>query len=327
MKLKTQVELKDCPFEINYQSKILSIGSCFSQEMAQKLDDLKFFVIQNPCGITFNPLSMLSCIKRCYSPHSLLRNEIINSENLFVHPDFHGKFSHPDKEMVINKIQDSTQNLRESTKGIDTVILTIGTSWVFVKKDTQKVVNNCHKIPQSQFVRTLLETKEIYEALVEMKSQIESSSEKKVNFIITLSPVRHIRDGLIQNQRSKSRALEAIHLFNDAFANVYYFPSYEILIDELRDYRFYKEDMIHPSDQAANYIYSLFEKFVLASKEYGLRQEVKTLMNSFNHKPLHPDSKEHQVFKENLIKKMKKLERDNPTIDFTKQISDLEKTV
>ena len=323
MNLKTQVTLEDWPFEINYQSKILSLGSCFSQEIGQKLSDLKLSIIQNPCGITFNPLSMLSCIKRCYLDDSLLINEIIKSEELYVHPDFHGKFNNTVKEKVNYNIQSSLQVLRKVAQDIDNVILTIGTSWVFVKKDTQKVVNNCHKLPQEQFDRVLLRVEQIFEALQQIKSIIEDKSSKEVNFIITLSPVRHLRDGLIQNQRSKARALEAIHQFSEAHKNVYYFPSYEILIDELRDYRFYKEDMIHPSPLAVQYIYQAFEAVVLSDKEASLRKELATLVNSYNHKPLHPGSINHREFKHKLVDKMKRIQNQYAAIDFSKEIKNL----
>lgn len=323
MKLKTQVELEDCPFEISYQSKILTIGSCFSQEIAQKLSDLKFSVIQNPCGITFNPVSMFSCIKRCYSNDSLLGKEIIKSNNLFAHPDFHGKFNDSKEEKVIHNIESSMQTVRSAAQDIDTVIVTVGTSWVFVNKDTQKVVNNCHKLPHGQFERVLLELDMILNSLNELKKTIEKASHKRVNFIITLSPVRHLRDGLIQNQRSKARALEAIHLFTDAFENVYYFPSYEILIDELRDYRFYKDDMSHPSSLAVEYIYDLFQSKVLAQDEKKLRQQVKTLIDSFHHKPIHPESTAHLEFKKKLKEKMINLDNDQIGIDFSEEIMSL----
>ena len=319
MNLKTLVHIKKSHFEINYQSNILSLGSCFSHEIAKKLFDLKYNVVQNPCGITFNPISILSCIKTCKSKDSLLESSLKNVGELYAHPDFHGSFNDLSPSRTLIKINRSINSAKPALKTIDTVLITLGTSWVYKSLKTGDVVNNCHKQPAKLFERSMLNCKQVFNALDDIKLEIEESSDKYVNFIMTLSPIRHIKDGLIDNQKSKATALVAIHDFVEKHDNVHYFPSYEILLDELRDYRYYKDDMIHPTPLAINYIYQLFEKHYLKSEDAALREKISKINLGLQHRPIHPDSKQHIAFKMQLLENITQLEKENSGINFDKE--------
>ena len=321
MNLKTTVHVNDLEPKINYNSKLLFLGSCFSKEIGQKVHSLKYKVAQNPCGITFNTISTLSCIKRCISGDSLPMNTLFESKKLYCHQDFHGSFSNPDSEKALNAMNTSLKSARETIQSVDYVIVTIGTAWVFERKSTGEIVNNCHKQDQNEFDRVLLSTFKIEESLIEIRSEIQSFSSKPVKFILTLSPVRHIRDGLVENQRSKATALTAIHNCVDAFDDVFYFPAYELILDELRDYRFYKTDMLHPSELAVDYIFSKFASHCLDEKEKSLRSRISKINASIDHKPIHGLTSAYENFVQDLFSKMDALEKEFSFLNFENERS------
>lgn len=319
MRFHTEITIPQPNRKIDYLSPIFSIGSCFSTEIGSKMARLKYKVLQNPCGITFNPISMVSCVRACLSGNSLPESEHIFHNSLWCHPDFHGSFNHTDKikhqELINNSLFKASQYLTTT----QIFIITLGTSFVYRYQSTNRIVNNCHKMPDNVFQKELLETSEILKALVEVKDLVESHASHPVQFVITVSPIRHLRDGLVENQRSKSRALEASHQFAELAENIQYFPSYEIMMDDLRDYRFYNEDMIHPTPQAVNYIYDIFEKHYLEEKESSIRARIQNINNSLGHKPLFPDSENHQVFKNQLLNKIEKIESEFPHISYEQE--------
>ena len=255
MQFQTQVSISDSPFKIKYGDRVLSLGSCFSVHVADILTKLKYDVFQNPCGITFNPFSIFSCIKRCINGNSLLQEELIQSGNLWTHPDFHGSFNNISPNQVSNTIDKSISEAHGFIKSVDYVFITLGTAYVYNFLKTGKLVNNCHKLPADMFERKLQNVEDITQCLNDIITLLTNHSSKPVRFILALSPVRHIKDGLKENQKSKASCLIAIHNVCDQFENVQYFPSYEIILDELRDYRFYNEDMIHPTSTAIKYVF------------------------------------------------------------------------
>lgn len=319
MRFQTEITIPQPYRKINYLSPIFSIGSCFSTEIGNKLADLKYKVCQNPCGITFNPVSMLSCVRDCFSGISLPEDQHFFHEGMWRNPNFHGSFNDPDKVKHQKRTNDSLANSSEFLKKAQIVLITIGSSFVYRWEKTNQVVNNCHKLPKIGFKRELLDVNVILEALQGIKSLIDKTSTESKLFVITVSPIRHIRDGLIENQRSKARAIEAAHQFSESCSTIQYFPSYEILMDELRDYRFYKEDMIHPSRQAIEFIYNAFENHYLEPSEATLRKQIKIITSGIRHKPLFPDSDKHRLFKSDLINKMELLENSYNYISFKEE--------
>lgn len=292
--LRTEVEIQELTSKMKYSDRILSLGSCFSVEIAEKLKSLQYQVLQNPAGITFNPKSIASTIKTIINCNSLPDNSLDCVNGIWSHPDFHGSFNGINETTVLRNIDNSIKKAHDFCKDINYVFITIGTSFVFEEVETQKIVNNCHKRPNNLFERRLLSVGEILQSLIDIQTSLDAYSNNEIQYIITLSPVRHIRDGIQANQRSKSAALTAIHDFIDKTETAHYFPSYEIMIDDLRDYRFYKDDFIHPNNLALQYIYQKFECFGLDESESKVRKKVLGISNRQNHNPLFPDSEAHK---------------------------------
>jgi len=325
--LRTQLSLELSDSKIRYSSNILSIGSCFSVSIGQKLANLKYNIVQNPAGITFNPVSILSTIRACISGNSLPENKLFLHNGLWSHPDFHGSYNHPDKLTYTSNANSSLHVASDQLKKVNFVFITIGTAYVFEDIETDTIVNNCHKKPASHFRRRLLDIEEIEKTLYSSIQLIDEYSDQSVHYIITVSPVRHVRDGLQENLRSKSRLIEAVHKTVESHKNASYFPSYEIMIDDLRDYRFYKPDMIHPSDLAVDYIYEKFSDMWLDPTQSHLREAVSDIYKSLNHSPLFPDSEAHAKFKSALSKKMENLQSQHSHIDYTTELQDIQKTI
>ena len=294
MQFRTSIEISQfLPF-ITYDSKILSLGSCFSEHIANKLSNSKYQVLRNPFGITFNPISTLSCIKSCIKANSLPEESLIQEGDLWVHHDFHSSFSHHDKQIALENMNTQVLSTHNYLPEVDVVFLTVGTSWVH-ELDGQ-IVNNCHKRPQQLFNKRLLSTDEIFEALSGCIQLLGENTSKDPIFIFTLSPVRHIKEGLANNQLSKANALVAIHQLCKENHNAIYFPAYEILIDDLRDYRYYKDDLIHPSDMAIKYVFHCFEAAHLDPEEKPIREEIAKVMKAISHRVIHASSTSHEKF-------------------------------
>jgi len=294
--LRTEIEIQEISSKIRYSDKILSLGSCFSVEIADKIKSLNYQVLQNPAGITFNPRSIETTVKSIISGNSLPDTSLDLVNGLWSHSDFHGSYNGIDKDEVILNINNSIAKSYDFLKNVNFVFLTLGTAFVFQELASQKIVNNCHKRPNNLFERKLLSVSEIFNSLTDIKTNLDAHSNNEVQYIVTLSPVRHIRDGLTENMLSKSTSLLAIQEFVKTFKSVHYFPSYEIMIDDLRDYRFYKNDYIHPNGLALQYIYQKFEKFGLGKSEENIRKMVSNIKKRENHKALFPDSQAHKDF-------------------------------
>ncbi|MBT8230773.1 MAG: GSCFA domain-containing protein [Saprospiraceae bacterium] len=325
MHFRTSIELKEYHRRISYNSKILSLGSCFSENIAERLAYSKHQVLINPFGITFNSKSILTCIKSCFSGISLPEDALIQVDDLWVHHDFHGSFKHSDKQKALGNINNNIKAAHQFIKDIDVVFLTVGTSWVY--EIDGHVVNNCHKRPQHLFNKKLLTPEENLHALKHTMEILTKASSKPPLFILTLSPVRHLREGLVNNQLSKANALIAIHQLCMEKENVVYFPAYEIVLDDLRDYRFFREDLTHPTDMAVEYIYDCFEKAHMNNSEKEIRREVQKVMKSFAHKALHQSSKSHQSFLKTLLHSMTILENKYPFLDFSKEKDTINKSI
>ncbi|NNL91675.1 MAG: GSCFA domain-containing protein [Saprospiraceae bacterium] len=316
IKWRTTIEIQELEPKILYSQKILSLGSCFSVEIAQKLKSLQYQIFTNPAGITFNPISILTILKRVFSSDSLPEDQLNNQNGIWSHSDFHSSFNKSNKEDYILNANLNLSRASEFIRQTEYVFITIGTAFVFEDLKTGNIVNNCHKRPSNCFKRQLLTKEQIKEALSEIKQLLDDNSQKEINFIFTLSPVRHTRDGIVENMHSKAICLNAIHEFINENDRCHYFPSFEIMIDDLRDYRFYKRDLIHPNDLALDIIFNRFEKFGLFEKEEDLRNRIKNVNQSLQHKPLFPDSEEYKKFEKNRTQKINDLTSQYPWMQF-----------
>ncbi len=291
----------------------MSLGSCFAVNMGEKFHYFKFQIVTNPFGIIFNPISIEKLMERAIKHIEFTENDIFFHNDLWHCFEIHSELSHPDKEEFLAKmnalIKLINQQIRQSTH----FIITYGTAWVYRNKSSDAIVANCHKVPQNQFDKEILEI-----AIIEKSIQNTIALIQKVNpncaFIFTVSPVRHIKDGFVENQRSKAHLISAIH--NSQFTIHSYFPSYEIMMDELRDYRFYADDMLHPSKVAINYIWESFLNHYIDKGCLTTMQEIDAIQKAMTHKPFNPNSSIHNKFLENLKTKIMNIQKTHPMIEF-----------
>lgn len=313
MEFTTKIPIPTTENPIDYDSKILSLGSCFAVNIAEKLDYFKFQNCCNPFGILFHPLAIYEIIRRSVSGQTFTAEDIVNHNDLWHSLDAHSDLSHSDKEILLLNLNTALNQTRESIQNATHLILTYGTAWVYRYKTSGKVVANCHKIPQSQFEKELLSVDAIIESIAQTMALVRDVN-PDCRVIVTISPVRHIKDGFVENQRSKAHLIAAIHsLGHEAFE---YFPSYEIMMDELRDYRFYASDMLHPNPTAIDYIWERFSTTHIDAIAAPVMVEVDSIQKALRHKPFQAESLAHQDFLAKRDQRIAQLEAKFPQIKF-----------
>ena len=315
MKLQTKIPLKRATRnQIDYQSNLLLLGSCFSENIGDKLRYFKFQSTQNPFGILFHPKAIENLItnainKKAYSSDDLMyQNEVWHSF------DAHSSLSSANESVLLSKINSAISLTSKKLEEASHIVITLGTSWVYRFIETDTIVANCHKIPQKKFLKELLTVAEITESLEAIIVLLKSVN-KNVSITFTVSPVRHLKDGFIENTQSKSHLISAIHTIINK-QNVSYFPSYEIMMDELRDYRFYAEDMIHPNKTAVNYIWGKFVDTWFSEETNSTMKEIDEIQKGISHRPFHENSEQHQQFLLKLEQKKSSLQERLPFINF-----------
>ncbi len=301
---------------MNYDSQIFSIGSCFAENMGEKFSYFQFQNTVNPFGIIFNPVSIENMVSR------VVNNQKFTDEDIFFHNDLwhcfevHSKLSHSDKEKFLTNLNDLLESAHNQITTSTHLIITYGTSWVYRNKSSKKIVANCHKVPQSQFDKEILSVETIEKSIQNTIDLIRKIN-PNCHFIFTVSPVRHIKDGFVENQRSKAHLITAIHeIINCQLSIINYFPSYEIMMDELRDYRFYAEDMLHPSQTAIDYIWVRFFENYISEENHATMEEVCSIQKALAHRPFNPDSDSHKRFLSNLNDKIIRLREKFPHFRF-----------
>ena len=314
MQFRTQIPVSKSDFPIDYHSGIVSLGSCFAENIGEKFDYFKFRNSVNPFGIIFNPVSLETIIRRSLQKHYFTEDDIFYNNDLWHCFEVHSELSTADKELFLKKLNQTLDEFHKLLIESSHIIFTLGTAWVYRNVENGQIVANCHKVPQKQFTKELLSVAQIEESIQNIISLITSAN-KEAKFIFTVSPVRHIKDGFVENQQSKSHLITALHqTLNTDFSA--YFPSYEIMMDELRDYRFYTEDMLHPNQTAIDYIWVRFFENFVAEKEFQLMQQVCDIQKALHHRPFNPESESHQKFLNNLQKKITVLQKQLPHIRF-----------
>ncbi|HQE33090.1 MAG TPA: GSCFA domain-containing protein [Flavobacterium alvei] len=316
MQFRTKISIPQSDFPIDYDSKILSLGSCFAVNMAEKFDYFKFENTCNPVGILFHPLAIEKLIDFAVSGKQFCAEDVFFHNERWHCFDVHSDCSHSNKDELLlnlNTILETTRlQITESTH----VIITYGTSWVYRNIATKEIVANCHKVPQKQFGKELLSVGAIEKSIQNTLDLIQKVN-PKATIIFTVSPVRHLKDGFVENQQSKAHLITAIHTaINQQLSTNNYFPSYEIMMDELRDYRFYAEDMIHPSQVAIDYIWQRFSETSISEESLSVMKEVETIQKGLQHRPFNPNSESHQQFLSKLQDKMMQIQKQFPQIQF-----------
>ncbi len=297
------------------------MGSCFAENIGKRLVACKFPVMLNPFGILYNPLSIAAALRR------IVAGELFTEESpeLAFHGErwhsmlHHGDFSRRDKSSLLAAVNGSIESAREHLSGIDLLTLTLGTAYVYRRKSDNMVVGNCHKIPGTEFTRSLLSVGEAVDAIAEAFEQVRSIS-KDAKMLLTVSPIRHIRDGAHGNQVSKAVLLLAVEELKRCFpGRVFYFPAYEIVLDELRDYRFYAEDMVHPSDVAAGYVWECFRSSYFNGVTDSLASQVEEISRALLHRPFDAEAQSYKDFKQKILTKIVSLKEKYPFFDFSNE--------
>lgn len=309
MQFRTQIPIAKINSPIDYYSKIMSLGSCFAVNMSEKLDYFKFQNSCNPFGILFHPLAIEKLISYALEKKTFTEADIFFYNERWHCYDAHSDLSNADPIELLADLNGIIQSTQKQLAQATQVIITYGTAWVYRNNESREIVANCHKVPQKQFEKELLAIDLIQKSIQNTIGLIQSIN-PEAKFIFTVSPVRHIKDGFVENQLSKSHLIAAIHqvlLSEYCQLNSEYFPSYEIMMDELRDYRFYAEDMLHPNQVAIDYIWKRFKETNIAETALATMEEVETIQKSLSHKPFNPNSESHQKFEAKLKDKIIKL--------------------
>ncbi len=319
MKMMLDIDIKSPSEKINYSSKIFLIGSCFTEHIGNRMQELKFSLLQNPNGILFDPISVSRSLLSYIENKRYLRSDLLYLNELWQSWNHHSVFSRLEAAEVLININKSQQNAHDFLKQSDWLIITLGSSFSYLLTEGGQSVANCHRAPAQWFNKHLLSIEETHIALIKAVEQMQAFN-PKLKIIFTISPVRHIRDGVIENNRSKSRLIEAVHTIVEKFKNCYYFPAYELVIDVLRDYRFYDIDLVHPNYAATDFVFDKFKQNFIDEEAQELTEEIKKIVAGSKHKPFQPDTQSHQTFLNNYFIKVKLLQQKYPHLDLEKEL-------
>jgi len=297
----------------------MMMGSCFSEHIGEKMSDRKFKINLNPFGILYHPLAISAAIDRMLENKPFCSEDLRFENDRYVSFFHHGKFNHTDQQIMLKNINDAFETGREQLLVADYLFITWGTAFGYsLKEAVNNVVANCHKIPGNQFEKQLTDTSKIIQEYQQLFNRLIDIN-PNIKIIITVSPVKHLKDGLIDNNISKSVLLLAAHHLKTQIESTSYFPAFELIHDDLRDYRFYAKDMAHPSEEAIEYVWNFFKKTYWDDTTVELNKKIEDVLNAVKHRPLHPENKAHQVFIESIKNKVEDLENDYPFLDFGKE--------
>ena len=318
MNFTTTVPVATYEYPIEYNSKLVSLGSCFAENMGDKFEYFKFQITTNPFGIIFNPASIEKLVDRVVNQRLFTEADIFFHNDLWHCYEVHSELSCSNKEEFLERLNLTIQQSNHQIIQASHIIITYGTSWVYRLNSTTEIVANCHKVPQKEFTKEIL-SPEILQQSIQNTITLIQKINPDCRFIFTISPVRHLKDGFAENQRSKAHLISALHtLLNTAHCALHtnYFPSYEIMMDELRDYRFYADDMLHPSQAAIDYIWIRFFENYVNSNCFATMQEVCTIQKGLAHRPFNPNTESHQQFLVTLNQKIIRLHAEFPHFQF-----------
>lgn len=308
---QTKVEIPISEMKIGYEDRIMTLGSCFAQNIGQKMQDVWFETDINPFGVLYNPVSIQKSIELLIENKTFTESDLFENRGLWQSFSHSSLFSDITPEKCLSKIDERYIPACNFLKEAGFLLITFGTAWVFEEKTSGKVVSNCHKLPAKYFVRRRLTVNEIVNDYSELISRIQSLF-PKMNLIFSVSPIRHWKDGAYENNLSKSTLLLSIDELQKQFPHVQYFPAYEIQMDELRDYRFYAADMLHPTDVAVDYIWKRFSETYFDDITQKIKKEMEQLHADLSHRPLQPDTEDFLLFKNSVEKRKLKILQEYP---------------
>jgi len=318
MEFQVPINIPVLPQPIGYGDRILLTGSCFTEHIGNSLKDWKFDVQQNPNGILFDPASVASSLISYIDPKIYVEDDLVYFNELWQSWQHHSRFSHVDKEECLTAINASQQRAHDFLKKANWLVITLGSAFSYRLRDGQPVAN-CHRAPAQAFTKHLMTIEEINTALDGCLHQLRYLN-PELQVIFTVSPVRHIRDGVVENNRSKVRLLEAVHHLVGKFDRLYYFPAYELVIDVLRDYRFYDIDMVHPNYPATQFVLEKFAASCISEESQRVMEEVKKIVIARKHKAFQPETNAHKQFLASFREKTAELARQCPYLDLREEL-------
>jgi len=319
MNFRTKVELPEKGAEIRHSERIMLFGSCFAENIGNLLLENKFRCDVNPFGILYNPMSIASALHQLMEREAYEKKDFFEAEGRWHSWMHHGDFSSSSQEEALAKVNSRFVKAKSVFAKADWLMVTFGTSYVYIHKDTQEVVGNCHKMPERMFTRLMLDVKTIVE---EWQGVLEKCREVNpdLKVLFTVSPIRHAKDGMHGNQLSKANLLLAIDELCRTCSGCFYFPSYEIVMDELRDYRFYADDMLHPSPMAVEYLWKCFSKCYFSASTREVMKEWAEIRRGLEHKPFDPESEAYRNFLSQIVLKIARIKEKLPYLEVQKEL-------
>lgn len=325
MKFHYEFDIKKAPHPIRHPQQLMLVGSCFTENIGEKLRRHKFNVLENPNGILFNPVSVTEAIE------TYINNTIIAETDLFLHNEtwhswkHHSRFSGITAQEAVDKINASTSAAHQWLKHTDHLLLTLGSAWLYTLTgeapnavEGSTAANN-HKAPAAWFRKRLMRAEEVVSLFNNLLEKLRAFN-PELQLIFTISPVRHLREGVIENNRSKAVLIQAVHELVAQHGNTYYFPAYELVVDDLRDYRFYAEDLVHPNYQATQYVWEKFTEACMNTGTKELMKEIAEINLAFQHKPFNPLTSQHLHFLKSYLTKTKALQDQHPYLDLKNEL-------
>jgi len=315
---RTIVNCTPSPEKIGYNTSFLMLGSCFAENLGARLQQLKFNVVVNPFGMVYHPAPAAYQLGRIITGKTYTVDELQHHNELWYSFDHHGRFSHPDALTCLGQINHELKQAHDQLAHSKWLFVTFGTAWAYCLKSSKRFVTNCHKFPTSEFERICFDMERICSIWTKTITRLRRFN-PAIKVVFTVSPIRHLRDGAHENQLSKSILLLAVDQLNHKKENTSYFPAYEIVLDDLRDYRFYTENMTHPNVAAINYIQQRFCESYMTEDTLQIMKTVGDIVKAAAHRPLHHSS-EYRKFADNFLEKIAKLKQQMPHLDFTEEI-------
>ncbi len=319
MEFRRELDIHRFKETISIKDPIMLTGSCFSDNLGEKMIHNKFRVMHNPNGILFNPISIANSLTAYITNRPYDRNMIFQHGEWWASWDHHTRFTHTDPDALLAIINNAQQAAHDFLKQTKWLMITLGSAWVY-QLDNGSIVANCHKVPADQFRKKILPFEEVLSVLDNVIHRLFLFN-PDIRIMFTVSPVRHLRDGFVENNRSKAVLIQAVHHLVDKFDKLYYFPSYELVIDDLRDYRFYSEDMVHPNYQATEYVWQKFQGACLDGHTINVLKEINLINAAKAHKPFYPESEAHQKFRKKQLESLQRLKLEHPHIDWEPELA------
>ncbi|HSK12427.1 MAG TPA: GSCFA domain-containing protein [Phnomibacter sp.] len=324
MDFRLELHIKPWKRSIDLQDRIMLLGSCFTEHMAAKLSLHRFCVVENPHGILFNPVSITNALRAYADGRKYTVEDLFYFNGLWYSWDHHGRFAHADEMVALKMMNEEAGKASEFLKDADWLIITLGSAFVYELRTgtdlhpsgKEQVVANCHKVPAAYFHHRLLTSHEVANVLNEMV-RVVRAVRPGMKIIFTISPVRHHREGLVENNRSKGLLHVGISELLQQYDELYYFPAYELVIDDLRDYRFYAEDLVHPNYMATQYVWEKFAGACMNEETRGWMEKIRRIQMAIQHRAHHPEGEQHKAFLKKMLGETIELSKQLPYIDFT----------